>query len=61
MHIMLWLAIGVLQPNPQNAFLVQAELQRLYEAISQATLRFVTADDIDQFHEVLYTQEWVFR
>jgi hypothetical protein len=60
LHIMLLLALAVVRPDDQSAFSVQAELQGLYEEISQATLQFVTGDDIDQFHEVLYTPEWVF-
>jgi ketosteroid isomerase-like protein len=46
-------------PAP-DTFDVQAELQGLYDEISQATLQFVTPSDVDQFHEVLYTSDWVF-
>ena len=60
MHFILLLAIAFLHPDSENVFSVQAELQGLYEQISQARLQFVTADDIDQFHEVLYAPEWVF-
>jgi len=60
MHFMLLLAIAFPHPDSDSVFSVQAELQGLYEEISQSTLQFVSADDIDQFHEVLYTPEWVF-
>jgi len=43
-----------------DTFTVQAELQGLYDEISQATLQFVTGADVDQFHDVLYTADWVF-
>jgi hypothetical protein len=57
----LLLALALLHPGPRpNAFEAQAELQGLYAEISQATLQFVTASDIDLFHGVLYTPEWVF-
>jgi ketosteroid isomerase-like protein len=57
----LFLAIALLNPEARrDTFVVQAELQALYDEISQATLQFVTAADIDQFHEVLYTPDWLF-
>ena len=43
-----------------QVFNVSAELQGLYVEISQATLQFVTESDIDLFHDVLYTPDWVF-
>jgi len=43
-----------------EAFNVGGELQGLYEEISQATLQFVTESDVDLFHDVLYTPDWVF-
>jgi hypothetical protein len=50
---------GTLRGSP-DPFLVQAELQGLYDEISQATLQFETESDVDQFHEVLYSPDWVF-
>ena len=43
-----------------EAFNLGGELQGLYEEISQATLQFVTESDVDLFHDVLYTPDWVF-
>jgi len=60
MHIVFLLGLGVLQAVATDAFSVQAELQGLYDEISQATLQFVTGADIDQFHDVLYTADWSF-
>jgi hypothetical protein len=47
-------------PAPPDLFPLQAELQGLYDEISQATLQFVSPEDADQFHSVLYTPDWVF-
>jgi hypothetical protein len=47
-------------PAPPDLFTIQAELQGLYDEISQATLQFVSIEDADQFHSVLYTPDWVF-
>jgi len=46
--------------GPANTFEIQAELQGNYDEISQATLQFVTPSDVDLFHDVLYTPDWVF-
>ena len=57
----LLLAMALLiQATRPDTFDVQAELQGLYDEISQATLQFVTESDIDVFHDVLYTPDWVF-
>jgi hypothetical protein len=57
----LLLTIALLIPaTPPDTFDVQAELQGLYDEISQATLQFTTESDVDLFHEVLYTPDWVF-
>lgn len=57
----LLLAMALLIPaTPPDPFNVQAELQGLYDEISQATLQFVTASDVDLFHTVLSTPDWVF-
>jgi hypothetical protein len=45
---------------PADNFLVQAELQGLYDESSQAALQFVSAPDIDEFHAVLCTADWIF-
>jgi hypothetical protein len=60
MHIVLLLGLGFLQTGAPDSFSVQAELQGLYDEISQATLQFVTEADVDQFHDVLYTPDWSF-
>ena len=55
------LALTLLSPGARpDPFDVQAELHGLYEEISQASLQFVTESDIDLFHDVLYTPDWVF-
>ena len=46
--------------GPTNTFDIQAVLQGNYDEISQATLQFVTPSDVDMFHDVLYTPDWVF-
>jgi hypothetical protein len=57
----LFLALTLVSPGTRpDTFDVQAELQGLYDEISQATLQFVTESDIDQCHDVLYTPDWVF-
>jgi len=61
MVLVLVLAAALLAPGaPADDFAVQAELQGLYDEISQATLQFVSAADVDEFHDVLYTADWVF-
>jgi hypothetical protein len=39
---------------------VRTELQGLYDESSQAALQFATETDVDQFHQVLCTADWVF-
>ena len=57
----LLLAAALIVPGPPvDNFVIQAELQGLYDETSQATLQFVTASDIDEFHAVLCTVDWVF-
>ena len=61
MTLVVMLALTLLQQGaPPDAFEVQGELQGMYDEISQATLQFVTESDVDLFHEVLYTPDWVF-
>ena len=43
-----------------STFDIQTDLQGLYDEISQATLQFSTASDIDEFHDVICTPDWVF-
>lgn len=43
-----------------DPFVVQAELQSLYDEDSAAALQFFTAQDIDDFHGVFCTENWVF-
>ena len=57
----LLLTMTLLHPwTPPSTFDVQTELQGLYDEISQATLQFVTESDVDVFHDVLFTDDWVF-
>jgi len=58
MHIMFVAALGLLQASSPDAFDVQADLQGRYAEISQATLQFATEQDVDDFHEVMYTPDW---
>jgi hypothetical protein len=58
--VVLLFAVALAQIAPHDEFSVRAELQGLYDEISQATLQFETASDVDDFHEVLYTSDWVF-
>jgi hypothetical protein len=61
MSPVLLVAVALLIPAVSaDTFEVQAELQGLYDEISQATLQFTTQSEIDQFHEVLYTPDWAF-
>jgi hypothetical protein len=52
--------LAMVLAGPTNTFDIQAELQGDYDEISQATLQFVTPSDVDMFHDVLYTPDWVF-
>jgi hypothetical protein len=60
MTVVVMLALTLLKGAPPDAIEVQGELQGMYDEISQATLQFVTESDVDLFHEVLYTPDWVF-
>jgi ketosteroid isomerase-like protein len=60
MHTILLLALGLSQPNTADLVSIQADLQGLYDEISQASLQFLTETDIDDFHDVMYTPDWVF-
>jgi hypothetical protein len=57
----LLVAVALLIPAAAaDTFEIQAELQGLYDEISQATLQFTTQSEVDQFHDVLYTPDWSF-
>jgi hypothetical protein len=57
----LLLALTLLSPATRpDTFDVRAELQGRYHEISQATLQFETESDVDLFHDVLRTPDWVF-
>jgi hypothetical protein len=60
--VVLALTLASFTPSsaPPDLFPLQAELQGLYDEISQATMQFVSPEDADQFHSVLYTPDWVF-
>jgi hypothetical protein len=60
MPTVLLLTLGLLQAGTPDLVSAQADLQGLYDEISQATLQFLTGADIDDFHEVMYTPDWVF-
>ena len=60
MIIALSLAAALSQAASPAAFDVRSELQGLYSEISQATLEFVTEQDMDQFHSVVYTNDWAY-
>jgi hypothetical protein len=44
----------------RNTFVVQAELQGLYDEESAAALQFFTTQDIDDFHGIFCTENWFF-
>jgi hypothetical protein len=56
--LLLWLA--GLQSGAPDPFDVQSNLQGIYDELSQATMQFDTPADIDSFHHVFYTPDWVF-
>lgn len=45
---------------PSDTFDVQVDLQGLYDEISQVDVPFMTQADVDLFHNVFYTPDWVF-
>jgi ketosteroid isomerase-like protein len=59
MHTLLLLAASLLQASSADVYSAQADLQGLYDEISQASLQFLTEADIDGFHQVMYTPDWV--
>jgi hypothetical protein len=44
----------------RDTFVVQTELQSLYDEESAAALQFFTTQDIDDFHGVFCTENWLF-
>jgi len=58
MHFILMFALTAFQAGASDPFSVQAELQGLYDEISQATFQFATDLDIDEFHDVVYAPDW---
>jgi hypothetical protein len=58
MYAVVLLALGMLQTGSPDPFVVQTDLQGRYDEISQASLQFMTAADVDDFHDVMYTSEW---
>jgi hypothetical protein len=58
--VVLLFAVALAPISQHDKFPVWAELQGLYDEISQATQQFETASDVDLFHDVLYTSDWVF-
>ena len=59
MHTILFLTVDLLQAGSSDLFSVQTGLQGLYDEISQASLQFLTESDVDTFHDVLFTPDWV--
>jgi hypothetical protein len=51
-----WFALG---PDSDTRT-VQMQLQGLYDEISNTVLQFADESDVDAFHNVLYTSDWVF-
>ena len=58
MHTILLLTFGFVQAGSPATFSVQADVQGLYDEISQASLQFLTESDVDDFHDVMYTPDW---
>jgi ketosteroid isomerase-like protein len=58
MHAILLLTFGLLPAASPDAFSVQADVQGLYDEISQASLQFLSEADVDDFHDVIYTPDW---
>ena len=53
--------LAPIAPNaPHDEFPMRAELQGLYDEISQVTQQLETASDVDLFHDLLYTSDWMF-
>ena len=59
MHTILLSTFNLLQAGSPDLFSVQTDLQGLYDEISQASQQFLTESDVDDFHDVLFTPDWV--
>lgn len=60
MTVVVLLLLAGLQSGSPDLFDVQSDLQSIYDELSQATMQFDTPADIDMFHTVFYTPDWVF-
>jgi hypothetical protein len=59
MAVLLSLVIALTQAaSAADAVSIRADLQGLYDEISQAPMQFFTESDIDTFHDVMYTNDW---
>lgn len=56
----LLLPLVLLQVSAHDSFMVASELRGLYDEMSQATLEYNTAAELDDFHRVFCTPDWVF-
>jgi len=54
------LVLALLSTAAVDEFSVRWELQALYDEASQATLQFTSGSDVDLFHEVFCTPDWVY-
>ncbi len=52
--------VAASESSSPGAFQAWMDLQALYDEISQVDVPYVTQADLDQFHDVLYTPDWVF-
>ena len=61
MDFVVFALLAALQANPsQDTFGVSCDLQGLYDEMAQATAVSYTARDVDLYHGVFYTPDWVF-
>jgi len=60
MTVFLFLMLMGLQAGARNTFDMQSDLQGIYDELSQAAMQFGGPEDIDSFHTVFYTPDWVF-
>jgi hypothetical protein len=59
MAVLLSLVIALTSAaSSPDAVSIRADLQGLYDEISQAPMQFFTESDIDTFHQVMYTDDW---
>lgn len=60
MMIFTVLLLGALQTAPDSAFVLQCNLQGIYDEIGVATIGARSASDIDTYQAVFYMPDWVF-